>query len=132
MVFDSFVGIPWGERGRTVEAADCWGLAWLVYQAHGIEIPSFADDYTNTADREHNAALINKGKPSWQSVPFSAERELDVILLTEAGIPCHVGIVARRGLMLHMVPGRSSVVESYLTGKLRHRLAGFYRYKVAA
>jgi hypothetical protein len=131
MDLDRFVGIPWQAKGRSLQAADCWGICYLVHAAVGNMLPSFADDYMDPADRAWNAALIDGAKPAWDRVPFGGERDLDVILMTEAGVPCHIGVVARPGLVLHAVLGKDSVIEPYTTGKLRHRIAGIYRYRGA-
>jgi cell wall-associated NlpC family hydrolase len=129
MDLSQFVGIPWGQKGRSRDSCDCWGLAVMVHEAVGITLPSFADDYTTTADRTHNRTLIDRTKPAWLPIRQGAERELDVILMTEAGVPCHIGIVAGRGMVLHARPGLDSVIEPYTTGKLKARIAGFYRYR---
>ena len=41
-----YVGLPWLDRGRTADGADCWGLVRLVLAGHfGVEVPSYLDDY---------------------------------------------------------------------------------------
>src|SRR5215212_8011515 len=121
-MLDKFVGIPWGDKGRTVGAADCWGLTVLVYRTIGIELPHYAEDYTTAADSAQCASLLNGHRSEWSEV--TSEIAYDLVLMTEGGAPRHVGIVVTPGLMLHMAPGRESVIENYRTGKYARRVVG--------
>lgn len=129
MDLSPFVGLPWADKGRTLDGCDCWGLVRLVYAGHGVDLPSYSDLYATPADREAVSGLIAGHQLGWTEIPSRQERPLDLVLMTEAGIARHIGIVARPGLVLHMVPGRESVIEPYTTGKLSRRLAGFFRHK---
>lgn len=130
MDLSAFVGLPWADKGRSEDGCDCWGLCCLVYRtALAIELPSYSEFYATPADRKAVSGLIAGHQPEWSEVHGGLERVLDLVLMTEAGIPRHIGIVARPGLVLHMAPGRESVIEPYTTGKVKHRLAGFFRHK---
>lgn len=130
MDLSAYVGLPWAEKGRGEDGLDCWGLLRLVYrETINCDLPSYSEAYVTTADRVALSALIAGELGPWREVPAGSERVLDAVLMTEAGIPRHVGVVARPGLVLHMAPGRESVIEPYTTGKLRLRLAGFFRHE---
>lgn len=130
MNLSDYVGLPWGDGGRTRDGCDCWGLVRLVIADRlGITLPSYAGDYVTAEDREAVSTLIKGGLGPWRSISPGWERPLDAVLMTEAGIPRHIGVVASPGYVLHMPPGRDSVVEPYRFGKLKLRVAGFYRHE---
>lgn len=132
MDLSPFVGLPWADKGRSPDGCDCWGLVMVVYRAAlGIDLPSYAEQYATPADRAAVAALIAGHRSEWVEVPAGQERPLDLVLMTEAGIPRHIGLVAVPGYVLHMAGERDSIVEPYTTGKVKHRLAGFFRHQSA-
>lgn len=123
--FNAFVGLPWWDRGRSRGGCDCWGLACLVYAAAGIALPSFAGAYADTSDAAIND-LIADNRAGWAIVPQGREKPLDLVLMHQR--PWHVGIVVRRGLMLHMPEEKASVIEPYTTGRWSRRVEGVYRH----
>lgn len=124
---DHLVGIPWRDRGRDRDGCDCWGLVRLAYaDGLGVDLPSYADDYADTNDRAALNALFAGERAPWRTVTAGADRPFDLVLMRER--PWHVGLVVRRGLMLHMPEGQSSVVEPYTTGRHARRVEGIYRH----
>lgn len=133
MDLSEFVGLPWADKGRGPQGYDCWGLLALVYRRLlKIDLPAFTDAYVTAADREAVAALIAGHCSPWRDVSIDAVRPLDGVVMLEGGAACHVGLVASPGFVLHMVPERDSVIEPYTTGKLRRRIAGFFRHEACA
>jgi cell wall-associated NlpC family hydrolase len=132
MDFSAYVGIPWEEHGRTTEACDCWGLLRAVYlNILGVELPSYSPHYATTRDRQAIAALVSSYRGDWREVRPGLERPLDAVLMTEAGVPMHIGLVVKPGHVLHIVRDGFSAIESYRAGKLSRRIAGFFRYEGA-
>lgn len=130
MDLSRFVGMPWADKGRCEDGADCWGLVVIVFAiAAGITLPSYAEFYDSPADREAVSKLIDGHHSEWSEIQAGEERPLDLVLMMEAGRPRHIGIVVTQGFVLHIVPDRESVIEPYTTGKLRHRVSGFFRHK---
>lgn len=130
MNLSAYVGLPWSDGGRSRDGYDCFGLVRLVLAEQlGIELPSYSEAYVTASDREAVSTLIKGELGPWRSISAGWERPLDAVLMTEAGIPRHIGVVASTGYVLHMPPGRESVVEPYRFGKLRLRVAGFYRHE---
>jgi len=127
-MFDPFVGLSYVDNGRSLEGVDCWGLVWLASAAAGHELPSYHDRYVLGADREELAALIAGELPAWDEIAAGHERSMDCVLMREGHLARHIGIVTRPGFVLHIERGRSSVIETYRSGLLRHRVIGFYRY----
>ncbi|MBB6011869.1 cell wall-associated NlpC family hydrolase [Aquamicrobium lusatiense] len=126
-----YVGLPWRDRGRMRNGCDCWGLLRLVYAGElGIGLPDHSNGYADTSDRPAVAGLIEAGLADWMPVAAGRERPLDAILIRQA--PWHVGIVVRRGLMLHMPENQSSCIEPYDTGRWSRRVEGIYRHRSAA
>ena len=99
--FSAFVGLPWKDKGRGADGLDCWGLFLAVFNAAGIELPSYADDYSTAMDRAERASILSGEIGDWSEVEENREAELDGALLLIAG-GYHVGVIVRRGLMLHM------------------------------
>lgn len=130
MNLNRYVGLPWRDRGRTPDGCDCWGLLRLVYAGEfGIDLPDHSNGYVDTSDRAISG-LIGNGLADWTSVAAGREGPLDAILIRQA--PWHVGVVVRRGLMLHMPENQSSCIEPYDTGRWSRRVEGIYRHREAA
>lgn len=133
MDLSEFVGLPWADKGRGPQGYDCWGLLQLVYHRRlAIELPDFSEAYVTAADRDAVAALIAGHRSPWREISAEAVRPLDGVVMLEGGSACHVGMIAAAGLVLHMVPEGDSVIEPYTTGKLRRRIAGFFRHEACA
>jgi cell wall-associated NlpC family hydrolase len=129
--FSPYVGIPFLDRGRDRAGVDCWGLLRLVFgELAGVELPSYSEDYRTTADDAANADLIAGRAAPWSEVDEQFVRPLDGVLMTRAGIECHVGLVVRRGLVLHVGLGLTfSRIERYHAMRLRRRTSRFLRHE---
>lgn len=132
MNISDFVGLPWRDRGRAMDGCDCWGLLRLVYAARGVALPAYADDYVSAADRDDIARLIAGGLGAWREVPAGEERAFDGVLIREAGVPRHIGMVAGPGLMLHMRNEDTSVIEGYRGPRWRRCIDSFWRHEALA
>lgn len=128
---DRFVGLPFRSLGRDVDGVDCWGLVRLVYrECLGVDLPSYAGEYANAADRAHLERVIAGGiLEEWTAIAADAARPFDAILMNQAGVPSHVGLVAGRGLVLHVEPQSFSTIENYRGVRIARRLAGFFRHR---
>lgn len=134
MDWSPLVGIPFVDRGRDATGCDCWGLVRLALRAGaGLDLPSLADGYAGRADWEHIRSLVEESRPDWIEVLPGAERPLDLILMAIAGHQ-HVGVVVRKGSMLHMPRDSFSAIEPYTTSRYRAAVArgGFYRHRILA
>lgn len=126
----SYVGLPWLPLGRSRAGVDCYGLLTLVYkEIAAVALPSHADGYLTPEDREAVTGLIQGSLGPWIEVPAGRERALDGVLMTEAGVPRHIGIVVCPGRLLHIENGETAVIESYAGWRLKRRIAGFYRHR---
>jgi cell wall-associated NlpC family hydrolase len=123
---NDYVGIPYQNRGRSPEGADCWGLVCLVYAKElSIILPALTAQYQNAADAAEIDALVMNQSPLW--TPISEAREFDLVLLRVGRHPCHVGIVVWPGTMLHLLRGCNAVVERYNGPVWVNRVVGIFR-----
>lgn len=128
--FDPYIGIPFKDRGRDRNGIDCWGLFVLVYrEMFHIELPEYNGLYSTTADREATSALIEGNMGPWTEIPPGGEVIGDGVLMTNQGIPSHIGIVAARSLVLHIELGFGSLCQDYNSSILKRRVCGFYRHQ---
>lgn len=128
---DRYVGLPYVEDGRGPEAFDCLGLAQLVFrQECGIVLPEHLADPPARQVRGGDGSLADHSGARWAKVAPGEERAFDMVLVRER--PWHVGVVVRRGEMLHMPANRSAVVEPFLTARHAARVEGIYRHPVLA
>lgn len=127
-----YIGLPWVPGGRTRDGADCYGMAFLVYQeVLGIELRSYDEGYVTAEEREDIAELIAGGtaRGPWREVALDDAREFDGIIIRRGGFASHIGIVVAPGLMLHATARRTSCVERYLDGRWRPAIACVLRHE---
>jgi len=114
MDWSAWVGLDWKDRGRGEGGYDCWGLVAAAFEAGtGIALPSHSDGYSTAADRQETAlilALETGHTHNWIIVPDGTERPFDVAVMRNEK-RLHVGIVVRRGLLLHMPFRETSRIE---------------------
>jgi lipoprotein Spr len=126
---ERYIGIPFLDRGRTREGADCWGLARLILdEVFHIALPSYEMRYTTSIDHVAIARLFfeETTSPRWHRVLLSGARCPDVLSLTVMGAS-HVGVVVAPERFLHTLPGRQSCIER-LKPMWTHRVDAVYRH----
>lgn len=126
---NEYIRIPFAERGRSRDGVDCWGLVRLVYADRlGIDLPTLTG-YSNTKDKPSISSIIGEESSHWQPVPLGQEREYDVAVFRMCGLPMHVAIVVKPGVMLHSERGSNTYISNYVTEmQWSKRIEGFYRY----
>lgn len=129
-MFGRYVGLPWIDRGRTLNGLDCWGLIYLInLNERGLELPCYADRYATAADRRALDRLIGNEIDDWDEIAAGQEQLWDCILMRDGRTETHIGLVVAPGRMLHVAQGKTSVIENYRSGVWRHRVVGFFRYR---
>jgi len=128
---DPFVGIPYLDRGRTIEGCDCYGLLRLVMaELRGVELPSFSDLYVTAADIHAIACLVEGGLDQWDRVAAGKEQAFDGVLMRRGRDIRHIGVVIEPGRLLHVDRGQTSRIERYRPpAPLAARVVGFYRFR---
>lgn len=128
MWYERYVNVPFLDKGRDENGADCWGLASVIYKNElKITLPDYLEFYENTNEREKLSALISSESQShWISV--KEPKEFDVVVLNMRGVPMHVGIVTKPNHMIHCARGIGTTHEHYGTARWKHKVMGFYRW----
>jgi cell wall-associated NlpC family hydrolase len=122
-----YIGIPFVSNGRTLQGADCYGLVRLVLKnEYNIELPELSDDYSNALNLEQTEKMFKENLPVLTAEKISAPEERSVIVITEHGVPAHIGIYAGGGFILHMVQKTGSICQKETHPALRGRIEGYY------
>lgn len=132
--FERYVGLPFQDKGRDRNGADCWGLAVIIYREEfKIDLPSLTDEYDFASDESIADVVVAEQESGWVRIPPGEERPGDVIVIRVNGLPRHVAIVAQaernKRLMLHIERGTDSIIEPYNGLKWNKRILGFFRHK---
>ena len=131
MDFNRYVGLPYKDKGRGPDGYDCWGLVRLVFSEQaGITLPSYVDDYVTAEDHQATADLIAGRMEPWFEIDEKRVRPLDGVLMTRCGVERHMGLVVKRGYVLHILPDEGlSRIESYNSVRLAKRVSRFLRHE---
>ena len=125
-----YIGIPFVSNGRTFWCCDCYGLVRLVlHNEYGIDLPEFADVYSSAFDVKETARLFAENLPVLTVKKIPAPEEKALVIITELGVPAHVGIVAGGGYILHTGIKTNSVCQRASHPALRGRIEGYYRVR---
>ena len=128
-------GIPFKDRGRTYEAADCWGVLrlGLAKPRFGVHLPELAEGYAGTEapDGPQIATMIRAqlDRGIWHPIAKGAEGEGDGILIRMHGFAMHVGMVLVPSLGVHTMTTTGSVLLRYREFLHRDTVLGFYRHQ---
>jgi cell wall-associated NlpC family hydrolase len=129
---NKYIGIPYQDKGRTIQGCDCWGLVYLVLlEQWGVRVPTYTEDYTNTK-KDHQGEihdLVHRERQMWIPIQPGQEQPGDVVNLRIMAKDCHTGIITEPGEMLHTMMGHNSALESYRHSTWRNRIAGFFRHE---
>lgn len=130
MNVDKYIGLPYADKGRDFNGADCWGLVRLVYlHEYGIALPSYTEKYASSVEAREIALLIGGEKGAWETIPVGEEREGDMIIVRLLGHPMHVGVICGHKRMLHLLKGTNAVEEDYSGTLWRNRIVYFLRHE---
>ncbi len=119
-----WIGIPYGERGRSKSACDCFGLYILLNQhRRNVVIP----DPFCTVFRALRRGEVARNMGLYEKVDTPTEG--DAILIRQKGHPIHIGYCVSETFMLHCDAnvGYSSV-ERWSGHRWVNRLEGVFRY----
>jgi len=122
-----YIGIPFVSNGRTHDGCDCYGLVRLVLRnEYGIDLPELTNDYLDALNVKETARLFEKQLPVIAGEKIPVPQEKAVVVITEHGVPAHVGIVAGGGYILHTGIKTGSICQRETHPGLRGRIEGYY------
>jgi cell wall-associated NlpC family hydrolase len=124
------VGIPYVNRGSSVDGVDCWGLVWLTLaRCYGLQVPRY--DAYEDAQSLTAARLIQAGWAEWLEIARGQEQPGDVLAFKDpkSKLPVHCGVVIGEGRFLHCMEGRETCTERYDIGVWNKLLVRIGRWK---
>lgn len=124
-----YIGRAWANGGSGPEAYDCWGFVRSVYrERYGITLPAVQVDADLPLAVRHRIAreCVAVG---WSPVAFDQLVEGDVLLLSQARHPNHVGIWLDLEAVLHCVRGAGVIAQDFRSLELTGwNLVSAYRW----
>jgi len=127
---DKYIGIPFLRGGNTRKGCDCYRLVVMVYKDKlDIDLPDFSGLFVDSSQASllKVSRQIRDTKKIWQKV--EKPKPFDVILLRTGDMVYHIGIVAGKRTMLHILEGVDSVIEEFTSLQWEDRIEGFYRHE---
>ncbi|MCL2181023.1 MAG: NlpC/P60 family protein [Treponema sp.] len=133
MMYDwvyKYIGIPFVSNGRSMQGCDCYGLVRLVLRnEYNIELPELSNDYINARNVAETAKLFKDNIPVLTASEILEPQEKAVAVITERNRPCHIGIIAGDGYILHTNFKTGSVCQRVSHPSLRGRIEGYYNVR---
>jgi len=126
----NYIGIPFVSNGRNKEGCDCYGLVRLVlWNEYGVELPELSDDYADARNIAETARLFKERLPVFAAKKIAGPEEAAVAVITECGRPCHLGVTAGDGYILHTTVKTGAACQRSTHPGLRGRIEGYYRVR---
>ncbi len=126
--WEKYEKIPFAEKGRSLDGVDCWGLLQIIYREElGIELPSYLECYNETSERQKLSELVEEQATNyWRDV--DDPKEFDVIIMKIHGFESHLGLVVRKGVMIHCEEGVGVSIVRYDGMRWKQRVRRFVRH----
>jgi len=122
-----YIGIPFVSNGREMDGCDCYGLVRLVLRnEYGVELPELSGNYSDALNIKETTKLFAENLPLLAARKLPLPLEKAVVVINEQGCPCHIGIVAGGGYILHTGIKTGSVCQRETHPGLRGRIEGYY------
>ena len=122
-----YIGIPFVSNGRAMDGCDCYGLIRLVLRnEYNIHLPELSGNYADACNIRETAKLFEENLPVLAARKIPEPEEGAVVIITEQGRLCHVGIVAGEGFILHTGSKTGSICQRASHPGLRGRIEGYY------
>jgi len=127
-MIDKYIGVPFEDRGESLNGADCYGIIRLIYRNElAIEIPSFHSSCHST--KAIFSDYIKQISQFWQ---LSKEPNLyDVVAMAHDPIHPrvvqHFGVYLGNGKMLHTLETAGSHIVNI--DDMSYFIKGFYSWR---
>jgi len=130
MMFSQFIGIPFVDKGHTVDGADCYGLIRLIYkESKAIDIPEFSSSCKDT--KRIFADYLKQISEHWYSV--TDLQAYDVIAMAydvnHPRIVQHFAVYIGNGMIIHSLDGVGSFIAKL--SDFKSYIKGTYRWKAS-
>lgn len=120
--------IPFVDGGRSIDGADCWGLAYLFYKNElGIDLPKYENFSVGDNTKETIQKIENEKMTKWQETKTPVNGNM--VLLRMKNRSSHVGIYKEHNKMLHLEDGSMAIIEPLDGLKWKNRVIGFFHIK---
>lgn len=124
------IGTPFVHRGRDPAVGlDCYGLVIVLYRLRwSIDLPHYATDGSRRHAAEAARMIAADAAQSWSQVAAGQERAGDVVVIRRLGLPLHLGIVLRPGLMAHADEPAGVTMPRYDGALWCSKVSAFFRH----
>ena len=127
-MFDNYIGIPFKDKGDTVDYADCFGLVRLIYKQI-LKIEVFKPDSSAFNSRSVLREFLEETSRNW--VEVQNLEKYDVIAMAHdpkhPSMVQHFGIYIGNGKMIHTLKGIGSHVVNI--HEYKYFIKGYYRWQ---
>jgi cell wall-associated NlpC family hydrolase len=125
--------IPYLGRPFDARRWNCGTLVRTVLREHfGVEIPGDWNIYPGPDDIVDAAIQAEKKTARWIPIELNNEQPGDVCEFLQAGASLHVGVVVRRGVVLHVSETQHTQAQPIAVARRITRLAGIWRHPYLA
>ena len=125
---DKYVGIPFISGGRNEKGCDCYGLVRLILEKeYNYKLPLLVGNYSNALFFEETKNIFDKYVPLLTAEKIQKPEEKSVCLIQIRKVPCHVGIWAGDGYIIHSRNRVGSVCEKTDSLHFVGQILGWYR-----
>jgi cell wall-associated NlpC family hydrolase len=126
----NYIGIPFVSNGRTRGGCDCYGLVRLVLEeVYGVTLPELSGDYKDALNVRETRSLFAENRPALLAERREEPEERALAIILERGRPCHLGIYAGDGYLLHTLAKTGSAAQRLTCPDLAGRVEGYYRVR---
>ncbi len=125
--FSDFIGIPYGdENNQDPDRLNCWQICErIMVECFGVQPPTY--DYQGEFKKVESCFVENLSQ--WDEVLLEDRQPGDLVLLSIAGHPIHLGILIYRNIMVHTLDSVGSCTEDITRVSWQKRIKGFYRWR---
>lgn len=124
---NKYINIPFIDGGRSLEGADCWGLARLIYKEEfNIELPSFSGEY-DINNPKLLQEMIVQHKEGWQQL--DTPEEGCIVVFRMFGAESHIGVAINATQFVHAREKYASAVENFSSVEWKNRIVGYFKYR---
>lgn len=146
---NTYRGLKYKEKGRSLSGVDCWGLVWLAFhQELQVEVGMFDElqyegSQANKAEIEqkiHQERVLGGWKTVAEQQPILAKpgysaltrltklQAFDITLIKMGSFDTHVGLICSQNHMLHILQGTEVTIEEISKPTWERRIIGVYRH----